>query len=146
MTTRAKWPEEAPFVLLDDSLAADGRSTLFTEPREVLRCDAPEEVPAALARLAEAGRQGLYAAGFLAYELGYLLEPKLSPLLPARRDQPLLWMGLFERAKELDRNATANGLTGRKGDGYDWDDLTLSLDETGYLEAFDRVREEGSSS
>ncbi len=141
MTTRPAWPEEAPFVLLDDSLAADGRSYLFTEPREVLRCDAPEEVPAALARLSEAGRQGLTAAGFLAYELGYLLEPKLRPLLPTQRDQPLLWMGLFERGEALDPAATKSWLAARGGGGFDLGDLTLSLDEGRYLEAFDRVKD-----
>jgi para-aminobenzoate synthetase/4-amino-4-deoxychorismate lyase len=141
MTTRAEWPEEAPFVLLDDSLAADGRSTLFTEPREVLRCDRPEEVPAALDRLVEAGRQGLYAAGFLAYELGYLLEPRLRPLLPARRGQPLLWMGLFEQGKTLDPAATTDWLAARSGGGYELDELTLSCDEARYLEAFDKVKD-----
>ena len=127
-------------MLLDDSLAADGWSYLFTEPCEVVRCDEPEGVQAALTRLSEAGRQGLYAAGFLAYELGYLLEPKLRPLLPEQRGQPLLWMGLYERVEKLRPAAATAWLAERGGGGFELSDLTLSLDETRYLEAFDKVK------
>ena len=61
-----------PFVLLDDSLGRDGRCWLFEKPLEVVRCDWPEDVDGALARIAAAGARGLYGAGFLSYELGYL--------------------------------------------------------------------------
>jgi len=141
MTMRAAArPGEAPFVLLDDNLAADGTSYLFTEPQEIVRCDEPGEVEAALTRLSEAGRQGLYAAGFLAYELGYLLEPKLRSLLPPQRGQPLLWMGLYERVEKLRPAATTAWLAERGGGGFELTDLTLSLDEARYLEAFDKVK------
>ena len=72
--------------------------------------------------------------------MGYLLEPKLRPLLPEQRDQPLLWMGLYERVEKLRPAATTAWLAERGGGGYELSDLTLSLDEARYLEAFDKVR------
>src|SRR5690606_3119430 len=53
-------------------------------------------------RLEQAGH--LHAAGFLSYEAGHALEPKLAPLAraSAEGDPPLLWFGLFERIEEGD--------------------------------------------
>ncbi len=39
---------------------------------------------------------GKWLAGYLSYEAGYLLEPKLKPLLPEGRKAPLLCFGVFE--------------------------------------------------
>ena len=90
------------FVLIDDSLTSGGACALYENPVEIIRCDDPAGAEAALARLAGAGTRGLHAAGFLSYELGYLLEPKLAPLLPPGHGQPLIWMGLFEQRRDLD--------------------------------------------
>jgi para-aminobenzoate synthetase/4-amino-4-deoxychorismate lyase len=89
-------PLKAPFVLLDDS--RDGASgTLYRRPLAVIAAWTAAEVAPALARLDRATAAGHVAAGFLAYELGYVLEPALAPLLPPRRQRhlPLLWLGVF---------------------------------------------------
>ncbi len=39
---------------------------------------------------------GKWLAGYLSYEAGYLLEPKLKPLLPEGRNAPLLCFGVFD--------------------------------------------------
>ena len=104
------------FVLLDDSLTPGGICALYEDPVEIIRCDAPAGAEAALDRLAGAGARGLHAAGFLSYELGYLLEPRLAPLVPAERAQPLLWMGLFARRRELDASAAAALIAARARD------------------------------
>jgi para-aminobenzoate synthetase/4-amino-4-deoxychorismate lyase len=130
-----------PFVLLDDSLGLEGRCRLFEAPVEVVRCDRPEDAPAALARVAEAGRRGLYAAGFLSYELGYLLEPKLTPLLPAERRQPLIWFGLFDAPQELNPAAAGRWVQERLAGSYRVDDLRLSVDRRDYLTAVARVKD-----
>ncbi|MEC6999616.1 chorismate-binding protein [Brucella abortus] len=39
---------------------------------------------------------GEWLAGYLSYEAGYLLEPKLRPLLPEGRKTPLLCFGVFD--------------------------------------------------
>ena len=134
-------PAGRPFVLLDDSLADDGTSYLFTDPVEVLRCDQPEMVEDTIARIAEAGRDRLHAAGFFSYELGYLMEPRLTPLLPDELKAPLIWMGLFEGSTRMSRKDVDEWLSTRGGEGYRMSALSLSMDETRYLEAFDLVKE-----
>jgi para-aminobenzoate synthetase/4-amino-4-deoxychorismate lyase len=93
-----------PFVLLDDARAPGARARLLTRPAEVIETRDPAEVAACLDRLKAARR---HAAGFLAYETGFALEPKLTPLAtpPDDADPPLLWFGLFERSEEVDAAA-----------------------------------------
>ena len=85
----------APFVLLEDNLSPGGQARIFENPLRVIRCYAPDDVPRTLDAMAGAVGEGHYLAGFLAYELGYVLEPKLAPLLPSDRSAPLIWMGVF---------------------------------------------------
>jgi para-aminobenzoate synthetase / 4-amino-4-deoxychorismate lyase len=97
---------KAPFVLLDDSLSAQppgapGASLLFEEPERVVVAFEPAEVEAGLNAITEGLAKGQHAAGFFAYELGYCLEPKLHALLPANRQQPLFWVGLFRNPRRL---------------------------------------------
>jgi para-aminobenzoate synthetase/4-amino-4-deoxychorismate lyase len=131
-----------PFVLIDDSLSPGGDAWLFENPVEVIACDDPAGVEQALDRIAEAGREGLHAAGFLAYELGYLLEPKLAPLLPGNRRQPLVWMGLFGEPLRLDREGI-EGFLDAAGDGkaHQVDMLDQTVQREPYLEAIGRVRD-----
>jgi len=68
----------------------------FLAPERVISAHEPGEVAGALAALEAARRGGKYAAGYFAYELGYLLEPRLAPLLPQDRAMPLLWFGIFD--------------------------------------------------
>jgi para-aminobenzoate synthetase/4-amino-4-deoxychorismate lyase len=62
----------------------------------VVVCDDPKDVAAAFSAIEDGLARGLHAAGFLAYELGYALEPALASLMPPDRAGPLLWFGLFE--------------------------------------------------
>ena len=89
----------APYVLLEDRLTAGGGGRLYAEPYAVIRCDDAGEVEAAFRRIEQGLADGLHGAGLFAYELGYALEPRLAPLMPERREAPLLWMGLFEPPK-----------------------------------------------
>ena len=86
------------FVLLESSRTTGGnrRSLLFTRPRRVLRCRL-QDWRDFLPRCQEALDQGGYLAGWLSYEYGLLLEPKLRPLLRAEGDPLLAEMGVFDR-------------------------------------------------
>jgi para-aminobenzoate synthetase/4-amino-4-deoxychorismate lyase len=132
---------ETPFVLLDDSLTPGGRCLLFEKPVEVVRCDEPDQAEAALARVAAAGGRGLYAAGFMSYELGYLMEDKLAGLLPRDRRSALLWFGLFDTPREMDHAAAGKWVRARAKGGYRLDGLSLSVDQAGYLTAARRVKD-----
>jgi para-aminobenzoate synthetase/4-amino-4-deoxychorismate lyase len=61
-----------------------------------------DEVAPGLARLREVVASGLHAAGWVAYDAGYALEPKLRPMARRIGATPLLWFGLFEEFRELD--------------------------------------------
>ena len=70
--------------------------TVFTEPAQVLRADDPAQVPGVFAAIEAARAAGKWLAGYAAYELGYVLQPKLAPLLPQLRDTPLMEFGVFD--------------------------------------------------
>ena len=75
-----------------------GPARLYRDPVEIVEAATLEEVRPALQRMRGAERE---AAGFLAYEAGHALEPKLAALAP-EVDGPLLWFGLFERCETVD--------------------------------------------
>jgi len=82
----------APFVLLDDARSGGADARLYRDPVRIVTAKTPDEVRSALAALDAARVDGLHAAGYLAYEAGHALEPKLGT--PAVSG-PLLWFGLF---------------------------------------------------
>ncbi len=97
--------EHQPFVLLDDAReegASDAQ--LFENPSRVFVARRPDEVLPALEAADAARREtGGTLAGYLAYEAGLALEPKLAPRAAARSGAagPLLWFGLFESATTI---------------------------------------------
>ena len=99
----------SPFVLLDDAQAlGDGRlgagqARLYRDPQEIVIARRPEEVAPALARIEALAASGLWCAGYLAYEAGLALEPRLAPLAAARvgGDGPLVWFGAFAGYQSL---------------------------------------------
>jgi len=72
-----------------------GPARLYRDPKDVLTCRTPEDVPRTFAAIEQALDQGLHVAGAFAYELGHVLEPRLAPLLPQARDEPLIHVGVF---------------------------------------------------
>ncbi len=88
------------FALFRDDLA--DRELLFAEPeRLIVAWDALDFRPA-LDELQAARSAGKWLAGYLSYEAGYLLEPKLTPLLPQNRRAPLVCFGVFEAPCEVE--------------------------------------------
>ncbi len=73
-----------------------GEAALFDAPRAVIVARRADEVQAALAAADAARAAGAWVAGYVAYEAGYALEPKLLPLMPRRRPGPLLALGVFD--------------------------------------------------
>ncbi|HWW64573.1 MAG TPA: aminodeoxychorismate synthase component I [Sphingomonadaceae bacterium] len=89
-----------PFVLIDD--ASDGGSArLYRAPREIVVAHEPAEVAPALARLRAAQAKGRHAAGWIGYEAGHALEPRLARLARGDAAMPLLWFGLFDDIARL---------------------------------------------
>ena len=87
-----------PLILLDDA-RAEGASDarVYRAPAEIVVARRVEEVAPALERIAELASAGFDMAGYLAYEAGLALEPRLAPLAAARTGAagPLVWFGAF---------------------------------------------------
>jgi para-aminobenzoate synthetase/4-amino-4-deoxychorismate lyase len=85
-------------VILHD--AATRRWLRFSQPHRVLRARHPREVIPLLTEMAQAvEQQGLYAAGFLAYEAAPAFDAALQ-VRPAH-DFPLIWFGLYDPPEEI---------------------------------------------
>ncbi|WDR00155.1 aminodeoxychorismate synthase component I [Devosia sp. J2-20] len=128
-------------VLLHDTRAPHGTNLLFTAPKAVLQAHNAAGVPAALAQLEAAQKEGMWAAGYLAYEAGFAFEERLAPRLPAHSDTPLLWLGLYDPPQELSSAAVdallADAARGRTGRALD---IVPSLSPDQYAAAFDQVK------
>ncbi|GHC64317.1 aminodeoxychorismate synthase component I [Limoniibacter endophyticus] len=81
-------------VLFRDDIAQTTR--LFASPLDLIEAGSAEEFFPELARLDAARKDGKWLAGYFSYEAGYLLEPKLAPLLPRERKVPLFSFGVFD--------------------------------------------------
>jgi para-aminobenzoate synthetase/4-amino-4-deoxychorismate lyase len=98
---------EPPFIILDDASPAQRGLTSFRHPRAIIRADRADQVGDALAEIEAAVAAGRHAAGYLSYELGYLLEARLAPLAPEARGVPLLWFGVFDECRRHEGIETA---------------------------------------
>jgi len=94
---------ETPFVLLDAATSSDARLLHFSQPFQVITAHRPSEVSTALSAVEKALAAGWHVAGWMAYELGYALEPRLAALLPASNSHPLCWFGVFDAPREIAR-------------------------------------------
>ena len=143
----------APFILLDDARAAnagtDGASParLYEGPREVVCARHVEQVLPALERIAQLRSAGAHLAGYLAYEAGLALEPRLAGLAPARTGAagPLLWFGAFETFRELAADDVTAWLA-EQASGSAWESaqvgpLDPQLSAGGYAGAFAALQE-----
>ena len=121
----------APYILLDDQITHEPR--YYTNPIDIVEAYEVGSVEAALDKLKSYHAQGYYLAGYLSYDLGFALEPKLTRLMPENRDGPLLQFGVF---KSVSDHAPA---------AYLYTSKTIELNlkphwsETDYRKRFNRV-------
>ena len=130
------------FVLLDNSSGTRSPSLLFTEPREIVSAETPEDVAPAIDRIEAAVGDGLHAAGFFSYELGYVLEPKLAGLLPSKRSVPLLWFGLYEAPRQMTGPGVLEWLNETtRSVSHDFSDVSLAWTREAYEARFGQALE-----
>jgi para-aminobenzoate synthetase component 1 len=85
---------DSPFILFRDDFS--GNDVLFDSPREIIVANRAGQFFPALEAAERARAGGKWLAGYFSYEAGYLLEPKLRPLLPDGRRTPLVCLGVFD--------------------------------------------------
>ena len=134
---------QAPFILLDDA-RPDGASParLYEDPREVVVARTVGDVLPALERLAGLRDKGFHLAGYLAYEAGLALEPRLAALTPPRSGAtgPLVWFGAFESYRELAAREVSAWLAEQASGPAQVGPLDPQLSAGGYAEAFTRLQ------
>jgi para-aminobenzoate synthetase/4-amino-4-deoxychorismate lyase len=129
-------------VLLDNSAGEGPPSHLFTKPVDIVCATEPREVAGALKRLETGLSSGLYAAGYFSYELGYVLEPRLSRYLPSGRRLPLLQLGLYETRTSIGESEISSLLSSEpQALSYRLSRLAADCSEATYTEAFVEAHE-----
>ena len=113
-------------VILDD-----GPRRVFSAPLAVIKAATAAQVPGALAAVERALGEGHHVAGWLGYELGYALEPRLRGYLDGHAP-PLLQLGVFGPPR-----AQAPTVAGRAYAGP----LRPEWDEGAYAARFARVKD-----
>jgi para-aminobenzoate synthetase / 4-amino-4-deoxychorismate lyase len=104
--------EPHPFALFDDATWPNRGALLVHGAEGLIEARDAAEVAPALAALDEAVGRGLIAAGYCAYELGYVFEPRLSGLL-RQTGRPLLRFHLFGAHEWLSARARTRWLMER---------------------------------
>jgi para-aminobenzoate synthetase component I len=90
-----------PFVLFQNDI--DKEAVLFSEPVEIVTARTHGELFAGFQRLEAARNEGLWSAGFVAYEAGFHLDEALIPLSKTSNSTPLLCFGLFGKPALLSK-------------------------------------------
>lgn len=135
-----------PFVLLDDA-RVEGASDaqLFERPRALFVAHRPEDVLPVLAAADEARRTtGGTLAGYIAYEAGLAMEPRLADLAAERTGAtgPLVWLGLFDEVQVIPAAAVPQWLSDRAEAGHaSIGPLQPQLSVGAYLDAFEQLQE-----
>ncbi|HUO89942.1 MAG TPA: aminodeoxychorismate synthase component I [Rhizomicrobium sp.] len=119
-------------VLLD---SAQGRLLRFGTPKAVIQAREPGDIAAALHAVERALADGCHVAGWLSYEVGYAIEPRLGGLHWPRQETPLLWCGVFGAPDVVARAGLE--AAGRAYAGP----LRHEWDEAAYTARFERVHD-----
>ena len=104
-------PESGDFVVLSQQ---DG-PMLYFDPAGVIVARSLGEVETAIDAIDAALARGLHVAGYIGFEAGLALEPRLADLRKGRADDPLLWFGLFQDRQALPDNWSQGSGSGATG-------------------------------
>jgi len=135
-----------PFILLDDARSEGAVDAhLFERPSAVFVARSPDDVERTLAQADAVRRErGGALAGYIAYEAGLALEPRLLPFAAARTgaDGPLVWLGLFDEPRSIPAAEVPQWLAQRSQAGHaSIGPLDPQVSTGAYLDAFGRLQE-----
>ena len=138
------------FVFLESSRVSpeDHRSLLFTDPLKWLVCNDAQQANDFIEEAAEFQRQGLYLAGWIGYEFGYLLEPSLIQCSSGSKG-PFAVLGVFkEPVVFIHQHDCAEkladliaGMQPEPDPVSIVNNIRTNIDKDAYLKAIDRIKE-----
>ncbi|NML96053.1 aminodeoxychorismate synthase component I [Novosphingobium olei] len=129
----------APFILLDDARTEGASpSRLYTGAQEIVVARRADEVLPALERIAATPGEW---AGFIAYEAGLALEPRLQPLAARRTGAagPLVWFARFSTWLEMTSSEVEVWLKQESAGAGRLGPLDPQVSPGGYGAAFDQI-------
>lgn len=135
---------DVPFVLMEETLNPERNVLLFEAPHQIIEARNPAEVAPAFEAIEKALAEGHHVAGYMNYELGLALEPRLHHRLP--ENTPLFWFGVF-RDKTLTTNQFLKDWLQQHSDEKTEAEtlakltLTPDADFAAYRDKFDKVKE-----
>lgn len=141
---------EEEYVFLDTARCDEEnhRSLLFLHPRRRLECFPGDDPLSFFAKMQEVQEEGLYLAGWMSYEFGYLLEPDLFPLMALgdTTSRPLASFGVFAKPLVCNHRTGNSQLPASPASGtsladFQIDGLRPSQSRNSYLEAICRIKE-----
>lgn len=144
--------EQDSFVFLETTkvTSEDYCSYLFINPVTELICKGGDDPGAFFDKAESYLRKGFYLAGWFAYELGYLLEPKFNTDLHGSEGTPLAVLGVYKRPHIYDhRDGTFRGAgfwptnQAYNEDNmppYAIDDVRLNQSKKDYIQNIQRIK------
>ena len=117
------------FIYFEDQHADSRR--LYQNPLRLIKADNKAELAAAFKDIERCKQDGHYLAGWFSYELGYLLDPVLEPLLHKEHSGPFLCLGVFKGFETTPLYKQPAAYPGKLASGFS---------RTEYTKRFDRIR------
>ncbi|WP_420207897.1 aminodeoxychorismate synthase component I [Candidatus Electronema sp. JC] len=140
--------QQDDFVFLESSrvTAENCRSFLFLNPSSHLICRSSDDAAAFLKQVDQLRQQGFFLAGWLDYEFGYLLEPRLRRFLSDESSRPLAVLGVYSEPLIFDHQAgiwsgAVPGAMDAAEDSFSCSDLQTSICREEYLLAVEKIQD-----
>ena len=141
--------DEDEYVFLDTARvdAENSKSLLFLHPEERLVCLPGDDPEVYASKLEDALARGYHLAGWMSYELGYLLEGKFASSLqcPAGSASPLASFGVYSAPLIFDHGTGNSSFPGKQSalalPDYQMKNIRPSQEKESYLAALVRIKE-----
>ena len=114
-----------------------GRAAAFSQAVRVFVAQEADDIAGCLAAAEAARLQGAWIAGYIAYEAGYALEPRLHAQMPEGRRGPLVCLAAFDGPEDA---GAALAAAAEQGRGVRLEPMVPGVTRDAYGAAFARVQ------
>ncbi len=115
---------------------------LFQNPLDLITANSPDDLITAFERMQSCLDAGYYIAGWISYEAGLILEPKLAPLYRPPYEAPLLSFGVYkEQIKLTPQGSEAHWAEISAREGYELSNVRLNISRPEYETAAAKIHQ-----